>query len=637
MLAGPGSGKTHTIVKRISYLLEQGTAPERILVITFTKEAAVSMQRRFREASKEVYPVNFGTFHSVFYHILKESHYCSTQKLLTNQEKISRMLFLLKARRREQRESVSDGGLREDAVQLLGAVSYYKNTFCREEALLRAPVRWQGVFWELYAAYEEEVRRAHAMDFDDMLFLCEKLLRENRAVRESWRKRFSHILIDEFQDINPVQYEIVKLLAAPPYQIFAVGDDDQSIYGFRGAAPACLKRFEADFSARRILLDVNYRSGKRIVEASLAVMRQGRDRFEKRLRAGKTEESAVSLRAFDGKEQERRFLLERLEELWKAARDRDARNVPAQSASAANQGAENEAAESAPAQNAPAQSASAQIGTVAVLFRTNAAMQGFAAALRQRGIAFRMKEESKSIYEHFIVQDIMAYLLLAEGEGSRELLLRILNKPYRQISRESAAQGEPDGMRQLKRQLACIKGFPLPLAIRYICKAVGYERYLQGLSVEKPEKRQEWQELLEWLKCDAADYATAAEWREAQRLYGERLERERGKRKGRSTERREEFAVQLMTVHAAKGLEFDTVFIPDCNEGVFPYGHMPDTQSVEEERRILYVAMTRAKSSLELCYLTGTEKSPRLPSRFLNPLFDLKAINSRADFDSRRQ
>lgn len=597
VLAGPGSGKTHTIVKRISWLLERGTAPERILVITFTKEAAVSMQRRFREASGEFYPVSFGTFHSVFYHILKESHCNHTKKLLTRSEKISRMLSLLKACRKRQEEPVPDSELREDAVLLLGAVSYYKNTLCREAALLRAPVRWREFFWDLYSAYEKGVRQAHAMDFDDMLFLCAKLLRENGAVREAWQRRFSHILIDEFQDINPVQYEIVKLLAPPPRPVFAVGDDDQSIYGFRGAAPACLRRFEEEYSARRILLDVNYRSGQRIVEASLAVMRQGKDRFEKQLRAGRTGESAVSLRAFAGKEQERRYLLERLESLRKTPEEAGA----------------------------------------AVLFRTNAAMQGLAAALRHRNIPFRMKEESGSIYEHFIVQDIMAYLLLAEGKGDRELLLRIINKPFRQISRESAAAGKTQsaGMQQLKRQLECMREYPLKLAVSYVCKAAGYERYLRGLAAGNPEKWQEWQTLLEWLKCDAADYGAASEWREAQRLYGERAEKERGnggkgwsmngreERKADGKAAREEAVVQLMTVHAAKGLEFDTVFIPDCNEGVFPYGYMPEEQSVEEERRILYVAMTRAKKSLELCYLTGTEKSPRLPSRFLNPLLRL--------------
>lgn len=599
VLAGPGSGKTHTIVKRISYLLEKGISPEQILVITFTKEAAASMQRRFQESSKGFRPVNFGTFHSVFYHILKESHYLHSQRLLKLSEKIN---FLLPILKKYHKEDIAADELREDAVAILGAVSYYKNTFQREAAAVKAPVRWQKDFWEICRAYEAAVRREGAIDFDDMLFACKKLLEENASIREKWQKRFPYILIDEFQDINPAQYEIVRLLASPPYHIFAVGDDDQSIYGFRGSSPECLKRFEEEFAAHRMLLDINYRSGHKIVEASLAVMEESKTRFEKQIRAGrpKAEEGSVTIRPFMGKEQERDYLLRRLESLQREAE--------------AEKRLTDEARGTAPVADGQ---------TVAVLFRTNSAMQGFAAALRHKNIPYRMKEGNKSVYEHFIVKDMMAYLLLAEGEDSRELLLRIMNKPYRQISREITADEAAlsKGMRQLRRQLECMKDFAPQLSVSYVLKAVGYERYLRQLSVGKPEKWQEWQTLLEWLKCDAASYSTASEWREAQRLYGEQLERERDLRSGgREAAHEEEFAVQLMTVHASKGLEFDQVFIPDCNEGVFPYGHMPDMRSVDEERRILYVAMTRAKLSLELLYLTGTEKSPRPPSRFLNPL-----------------
>jgi DNA helicase-2/ATP-dependent DNA helicase PcrA len=174
-------------------------------------------------------------------------------------------------------------------------------------------------------------------------------------------------------------------------------------------------------------------------------------------------------------------------------------------------------------------------------------------------------------------------------------------------------------------------GMKLPLAITYILKAVGYEKYLRQLSLGKPEKRLEWEELLEWLREDAANYNTASEWLALQRAYGEELNVERNnRRKGAEEAERDSEAdvVQLMTVHASKGLEFDHVFIPDCNEGGFPHGRMPEAETVEEERRVFYVAMTRAKESLELLYLTGTKNSPRLPSRFLNPLLDHSSSSS---------
>ena len=294
------------------------------------------------------------------------------------------------------------------------------------------------------------------------------------------------------------------------------------------------------------------------------------------------EEGFVCIKSFEGKEQEYQYLLERLYQK-KAEKE-----------------------------------------MTAVLFRTNSAMQGFAAMLHRIGVPYRMKERSKSIYEHFIVKDIMAYLLLAEGEKNREYLLRIVNKPCRFISREITEEEKAysKGMVQLKKQLDAIRELSMPLAVTYILKAVGYERYLRQIAAGKAEMWKEWQELIEWLKTESAQYQTAGDWMEAQWLFKEKLERkwEENSQYESTREEEEEYMIQLMTVHASKGLEFEAVLIPDCNEGVFPYGHMPDSTTVEEERRILYVAMTRAKTSLELLYLTGTKKSPRLPSRFINSL-----------------
>lgn len=580
VLAGPGSGKTYTIVQRISYLLKKGVPPEQILVITFTKEAAASMQHRFQKISQGFSPVNFGTFHSVFYHILKESHFIQAKKLLHQNEKIGLMLSVLRRNREKTAENPSFiDSKREDAVMLLSAISYYKNTLQKDETLSKVPLHLQENFQNLYREYEKTAEMAGGMDYDDILIRCKILLCQNHSIREKWQRRFRYILIDEFQDINPIQYEIIKLLAPPPNPVFAVGDDDQSIYGFRGSNPECLKRFETEYSAKRICLSVNYRSGQKIIDTSLAVMEEGKNRYLKKLKSGweNKAESIVTIRGFAGKEQEQNYLLEQLKNL--------------------------------------------QAKTTAVLFRTNTAMQSFAVLLHRSNLPYQMKEKSISIYEHFIIKDVMAYLLLASGQENQENFLRIMNKPCRFISREKTLEDKSasKGILQLKRQLECMKDFTPALAVNYVLKAVGYERYLRQLSAGQPEKWQEWENILEWLKQDACNYSTVRDWQEAQWLYQEKAQEDR---KPEKVERqsRSDFYVQLMTVHAAKGLEFDVVYIPDCNEGVFPYKRMPDTESVEEERRVLYVAMTRAKENLELLYLTGTEKSPRLPSRFLNPL-----------------
>ena len=615
VLAGPGSGKTFVITNRILYLLEQGVPPEKILVITFMKEAALSMQKRFQEMANPggggaFYPVNFGTFHSIFYHILKESKALKSGELLKNSEKKNLIIPILKTYE-NSREHAAQGGqgqnaLSEDAAQILSAIGYYKNTMDMPAAAAKAPAVWQQDFEAVCRDYEQTVKRTGRLDFDDMLYNCRTLLQEDSRIRAYWQDRFRYILIDEFQDINPVQYEAVRLLSASPYNIFAVGDDDQAIYGFRGSRPECLKRFQTEFGARQLLLDVNYRSMPEIVQASLSVIEENRDRFLKRLRAaaepGNPEgPNPVALHAFPDREGQYGYLCRSI-------------------------------------------AAGLQTGeSCAVLFRTNSYMQGFAARLKAAGIAYEMKERAASIYEQFIVKDIMAYLWLSSGKGSREHMLQVMNRPSRYISREAVGAGTVDfgkmreyydrvemaerQRREAKERLTClekqllgIRGRSLRLAVSFILKGMGYEQYLRDLSRTEPQKWEEWQELLEWLKEDAAAYEDAEEWLHFQEEYAKTLEqkKETGRKQGTDGKK----PLQLLTVHGAKGLEYDRVWIPDCNEKIFPHGTMPEESAVEEERRIFYVAMTRAKKNLELLYLTGTKERPRQPSRFLNPLIE---------------
>ncbi len=627
VLAGPGSGKTFVITNRILYLMEQGIAPESILVITFMKEAACSMQNRFRELAGEAfgktvrtpyYPVNFGTFHSVFYHILKESNALKSNKLLHNSEKKNLILPILKTYEKQrnpagtQEQKEGQGSLQEDAARILAAIGYYKNTMQMSAACAKVPEAWQPDFESICREYELAVRETGRLDFDDMLYVCRRLLEQNGAIRKYWQNRFRYILIDEFQDINPVQYEAVKLLTAPPYNIFAVGDDDQAIYGFRGSQPECLKRFQTDFQARQLLLDVNYRSLAGIVRASLQVIEENKDRFMKQLKAADSQKDQEKIRVQD--------------------------QEPVHIVSFAEKEAQY-------AYMVQAIALRLQRGeSCAVLFRTNSYMQGFAARLKAAEIAYEMKERAASIYEHFIVSDIMAYLLIAKREGTREHMLRIMNKPSRFISREAVQEGRAEigGIRayyekaqisrtqkenmsreltRLEKQFQNVRGFTLRPAIQYVLKAMGYEQYLRDYAGGDQEKWQEWQELLEWLKEDAGHFQDVREWKRFQEEYARTLEQNGVQAGEPAGKQKRQAAVHLLTVHGAKGLEFDNVWIPDCNEKNFPHGTMPDESAVEEERRIFYVAMTRAKKSLELLYLTGTKERPRQPSRFLNPLF----------------
>ena len=627
VLAGPGSGKTFTITRRILYLLEQGVAPERILVVTFTREAAQSMERRFQETAQSPGPVNFGTFHSVFFHILRKSNVLRSTELLNNSEKKELMIPILRKQQKRSGAESSSEELREDAAAFLAAVSFYKNTQAAEQAARKAPPQYQEDFFGLMEEYQRSVQAYGKLDFDDMLSECMKMLSEDAYLRKEWQGRFDHILIDEFQDINPVQYEVIKLLAGKKSSIFAVGDDDQSIYGFRGSQPECLKRFEREYNAERLLLDINYRSNPEIVSASLSVIDENRERFEKKLKAapgrkaiGDVEKvindvEKVHLLSFEGSEEQYAYLIDRLGKFLSDHKENDSAEC-------------------------------------AVLFRTNSGMQKLALRLKAADIRYEMGERMQSIYQHFIVRDVMAYLTLASGDWNRETLLLVVNKPSRYVSREAVGNGVrsalelqqyyrtktdiPEKARKnilcalqiFEKQLDALSRLSPGLAVKYVLKAVGYERYLRLLAGRNQEKWEEWREILEWLKADASRFPGLREWKEVQEMHT--LELERGKAGGRPGNGRNDRPgtgrdnqnprIRLMTVHGSKGLEFDTVILPDCNETVFPHGRFQTDAEVEEERRIFYVAMTRAKENLELLYLTGTGERPRLPSRFLKPL-----------------
>lgn len=616
VLAGPGSGKTYTITQRIFYLMEVfHIPPEQILVITFTKDAALSMQQRFIQLSDSTYPVHFGTFHSVFYHILKTSNFQKhsfehSKYILTEHQKRTIILPIMKKYlTREELSEIVD--MNQEAVQILSAFSFYKNTDDLKKSISLVSTKWQIHFEKIFAQYERERTVRGGLDFDDMVYECHKLLKKNVSVREYWQNRFPFILMDEFQDINPAQYEVVKLLAGKEKNLFAVGDDDQSIYGFRGSNPVCLQNFLRDFEAEQICLDINYRSCPEIVEASGLVIGDNKNRLYKHLTAFQSNlnDGEVSSSLIAHFFQERKEQDDYLIDQFKQKKNQE---------------------------------------TIGVLFRTNLFMQAFAAKLNMAGISYSTKEKTTGLFEHFIVRDILAYLRVAIGDGNREDFLKIMNKPSRFISRNALTSDQQDDkitLRTIYRfylnhteypyrndilqnidrwdaQMQAMKRMSPFLGIRYLRNAVGYENYLKGKNKENEAQWEEWQEILDWMTTEASNFTNIRDWityLTSSPLQENNFMKEKNKNDSDS-------GIMLMTVHASKGLEFDKVYIPECNEKMFPHGTMPDKEACEEERRIFYVAMTRAKKSLELLCMTGTKERPRLPSRFLNPLFREKKI-----------
>lgn len=595
VLAGPGSGKTHTITARIRYLIHnRGVPPEKILVITFTKDAAVSMQRRFNGSETGICPVIFGTFHSVFYQILRKNKGYSTQKLLSDSYKkriFSKIISDIIPAKNSCNEKINSG---EIAPEFINAVSIYKNTLDDKRARSAIKKDLSKYFDDVFKAYEKKRKKDGFIDFDDMVYDLMNDFKENEDVLSNWRRRFEHILIDEYQDINEVQYETVKLLAGKRSCVFAVGDDDQSIYGFRGSEPECLRRFKNENNAEQIFLNLNYRSNSDIVEISKSVIKENKDRFDKDPQSALSDEPSTEhfkLISFEDNDKENEYIKEIIIKSSKK---------------------------------------------VGILFRTNLLMQRFAAYLKSQSVPFEMKEKQMCIYDHAAVTDILAYMMIAD-EMNEEKLYRIINKPLRFVSRESlSGNGNPidnairyysvhkeeyqaaarvKSLLEMKRDLNFIKGKMPFLQVRYIRSRIGLEAYYRMNFKNNKKLLEEYIAVLDFLSEDASKYTSVEDWTDFMEEYRKDF-KECKVKKHEITENLPE----LMTVHASKGLEFDTVIIPQANEGVYPHGKMSETKETEEERRIFYVAMTRAKDKLIITYVSGSKDSPRSPSRFLNPI-----------------
>ncbi|MBP3813601.1 MAG: ATP-dependent helicase, partial [Butyrivibrio sp.] len=310
ILAGPGSGKTFVIVRRLVRLIENGVDPSKILVITFTKAAAIEMQIRFLKLTDSSYPeVSFGTFHSVFYQIIRNnSSKDSNIQIATNKfrtEIVRDILSLLKASSKISQDEYDDGLEQIDGI--LSEISRIKNidlspSECLENICL------SKVFPEIFNDYNRRLREFGQIDFDDMIVRCYELLDKNPQVRQFYQEKFKYILIDEYQDINPMQYKVVRLLLGEEKNLFAVGDDDQSIYGFRGSRPEIMLDFMESFKdhgAKMINLDTNYRCGRKIVLAALSVIEENHVRFKKKLSASKDNgEGGVYTRIYESRKRQ---------------------------------------------------------------------------------------------------------------------------------------------------------------------------------------------------------------------------------------------------------------------------------------------------------------------------------------------
>lgn len=584
VLAGPGSGKTTVLLCRISRLLERGLAkPQEILALTFSKAAAEEMKSRF-ENLNGASGVSFGTFHSIFFRILRSRYGWNVEQIFQEEERRSILRNSIEAEK-------------WDIPDLEEYISQFFSQLSLMNSELEQPNRFTPVgmpveeFRKLYRAYEGYKERHEKLDFDDMLTQCYQLLREDAAVREYWQRKYKFILVDEFQDVNQAQFACLQILAEKHQNLFVVGDDDQSIYAFRGARPDFLLHFPTLYpAAKKVTLNTNYRSTERIVNLAERVIGNNEVRFVKNMKGIGEAGDKVTFFLAEDAAKEAAHIAEKIGRLLDEG-------VP--------------------------------LTEIAVIYRTNLQGGAFARELYKRGIPYNLRDNSGNVYEHWVAKDLLAYLLLAENEESDSALRRILNKPKRYIGKDLLAEAEAMPYTLLRSFFVCpsLKGWQeenlenlridlnqirkrTPYdALKYIRKVIGYDEYLEEFAAYRRTSAQVLQEIADEIMETAKDCADVRSFREQLERLSLQM-KEQGRKKGQKRN-----GVALMTMHGAKGLEFRAVFLPSLVEGIVPHEKGMDT--VAEERRLFYVAMTRASEKLCLSAILQRYEKERKPSRFL--------------------
>lgn len=588
VLAGPGSGKTLVITERTKYLIQKhGIPEENILVITFTRAAAREMKERFLKTIGADYTgVNFGTFHSVFFTILKYAYNLRTDNVILEEERyafIKDIILKLGLEYDDEKEFIGEvlseiSMVKGNRIQL----STYYSTSCGDE-----------VFRNIYLEYNKRIRRARRIDFDDMLLLCYELLTARGDILKLWQGKFKYILIDEFQDINILQYYIVKMLAQPHNNLFIVGDDDQSIYRFRGAKPEIMLNFPTDYpDSKKILLNINYRSAMEIVDSASRLITHNKMRYDKLLKSNKRNKGEVIIKPFETMTEQN---LRLVEEIIKQSK----MGTP--------------------------------LSDMAILVRTNLGAGALIHKLMEYNIPFYAGDNLPDIYDHWITKDLISYIRIAMGESKRDLFLRIINRPKRYISRECFDSREVDfetlysyyedkewmiaRLDQLEYDLAMLAGMNPYAAICYIRRGIGYDDFLKEYADSRKINTEELMDVLDEIQESARDFKSYTEWFEHIEQYKEEVKEQTQKKRKKNTD-----GINIMTMHSSKGLEFSTVFLVDVNEGITPHKKAVLPENIEEERRLFYVAMTRAKNKLYIFSPKQRYNKIMSPSRFIGEI-----------------
>lgn len=591
-VAGPGAGKTTVIVNHVHYMVQQGIDPSKVLVLSFGNTDADNAKRRYEQLEGAVEGPYFSTIHAFAYRVIRETVPVSFH-VLTETDQSATVQSILKDMQQklvENKKMDKKAAARKlpDVKSALLDISRYKtSSTARRRNFKSCAGISKELCLEIYEEYERLNEASDAIDFDDMLLLCQKLFK-NKATLQKYRDQFPYIIIDEFQDTNDLQAALLYELAAPKNNIFACGDEDQSIYGFRNANPDIMLQFPKKFpEAKVIRLSNNYRSGDEIVRAASNLISHNKKRFEKDLKGQGDPGEVIILSTPADKSQ------------YKAVAEHIA--------------------------------ASRHLGTTAMLCRTNQEVYSCAQALASLDIPFATPGVTpRSPYESLLCQVLMSYLRIAFGVYTTEDIRITANRPFRYISlqtlsscdysltglRRFAASGAPAGKRYAvlgflktirKIQKAADENFSFAERAKDILSIADVGRWITESCEDKFSDPRDLQETYSVFKQDMQDFNSFSEFSDYVNT-----EKEAFLLKASQNEVRND-AVQILTMHRAKGKEWDNVYVLSCNQGNMPYENRSGEElDEEEERRLAYVDVTRAKKK---CYLVVS--GDKAPSRFI--------------------
>lgn len=583
VISCPGSGKTTvTVIRLANLMVKGGVSPQQILALTFSKASAKDMNDRF----KSLFPslanhVKFATIHSFAFHIIRHFEQISGTRYefidTPNQMTHSKRQLLASIYLEKSERYLSD----DEYETITGQISLLKNLMIephQTKEIKKYVENEVELFIQVYKAYEQKKEANFFLDYDDLLTTAYQILIHQDELRTFYQQRYTHIQIDEAQDTSKIQYELIKLVATPRNNLFLVGDDDQSIYAFRGAYPKQLLDFKQTFKdAQIIYLTENFRSSQNIVEMSSTFISHIHDRYPKEIKTPNPPSSVPVLHHFQTEKEQFTYLIEQL----KAIDD---------------------------------------LNEVAILYRQNVSAISLIEMLERHQLPFKLQEGKLTFFTHPIVKDVVAFFHLTLNPRDAEAFKRIAKILYLSASviQQTLAQSESpyldyltrqvafktafqrDKIRQFKLNLPKLKDLPPKRGIHFILDTLDYESYLTKRGFIKDEKERVYTQglaVIETLKSIASETGDIHEFlNRLSHLY----------QLSHQSSQQMMPAINLLTFHASKGLEFNTVFLVDCMDGITPSSSalnqhlLHEEEEFEEERRLFYVAMTRARHQLQI-------------------------------------